>query len=518
VTLPTPTASYLPRSAPDAEAGRERHYSAGISSGDGAWTGVAVALCLIFVSFAGTLGYCKLEGLQFSTRDYSYYLQFASKLFDPSASHYFSLNPEGRNMLFMRGPDGALGLQHGIHLEPPKYLAAIAYAIFKTPLAPLVLYIVLFTGPIGWAAVRFRKGGVLPALGLALFLAFPSSLLVATDDLRPFILMAPLFLLFVLGLAYRVPLSEKIVYLTLFLFVREEAVVLALSGLAYLFLREKAEGSPHRESGTLLRIVIAWMTVAGLYFAWDGYPVKLDPARAASLAIIVCSLLVLGILVSRKTALVTARHMPVVAFAALTIAPILVALRQDALPAAVGLLYSRYGTLLCAAIVGLVVIADEQYGTRFRKFAIGAFAICAAGSLAVQFVGVHSAYRQFAVAHATLPDARLVWDVRKSLDPRATEVLVDLDVHQAFWNFEHVYAFNRLPAHLVSGNLRYPENAPQVESLLRDRINYVLVASRNILEIRRLAASAGVLLVPEKSNGSFSFFLVERPNTISPAI
>ena len=482
-----------------------------VLNGERVRVGGMVALCVIFVSCGGVLGYYKFAGLKYSTRDYSYYLQFASKLFDSSSTRQFSLNPEGRNMFFMRGPDGALGLQHGIHFEPPKYLSAIAYTAFRTPLAPILLYVLLFTAPIAWASLRFRGGGALVALGLALFILFPSSLLATTDDLRPFILLAPLFLLLVLALAYETSLVEKVIYLNLLLVVREEALLLAFAGLAYIYLLERGHGRGHRESKTLFLNTLAWIAVVLLYFAWDGYPLAVDARRAIPGVAITGVFVVLAILAAKRSGLMDLRQAPLVAFASITFGPILISMHHDAAAGPIALLYRHYGVLLCGAFVGFVVLAAEHYSAKLREPAIRAFSVCAVISLAGQFVGAHSTRATFERAHVAVDDARLVWRVRDSLNARSTEILVDFDAHQAFWDFDHVYAFNRLPTYMVPGNVRYPENTPYVEGLLRDRVECVLVGTESIDAVRRLAESAGVLLVPESSNGSFSFFQVTSP-------
>lgn len=101
------------------------------------------ATCLAAILF----NQLALQAMEFHSRDYTYYLQFAAKLLHDRLTPHHSLNPEGFNFLGFHGIDGEAGLHQAIHIEPIKYLDALVYALSRTPTALIVRRSLLFFAP-----------------------------------------------------------------------------------------------------------------------------------------------------------------------------------------------------------------------------------------------------------------------------------------------------------------------------------------------------------------------------------
>lgn len=141
-----------------------------------------------------------LQAMEFHTRDYTYYLQFAAKLLHDRLTPHYSLNPEGPNFLGFHGIDGEAGLHQAVHIEPIKSLDALVYAIFRTSTALIVWRSLLFFAPILYFLRVFPtptpSDRRFAALFVLLYCLYPATPMAAVYDLRPFGLLAPAFLAF----------------------------------------------------------------------------------------------------------------------------------------------------------------------------------------------------------------------------------------------------------------------------------------------------------------------------------
>jgi len=88
--------------------------------------------------------------------------------------------------------------------------------------------------------------------------------------------------------------------------------------------------------------------------------------------------------------------------------------------------------------------------------------------------------------------ARPVRALREAADARETVVLCDYATLQAFFDFRHAYAYNRLPASLVPGMDRYyPENLEHLAALIDARVEFIAVSAASRVEVRRIAGAMG---------------------------
>ncbi|HVV39386.1 MAG TPA: hypothetical protein VHD31_03665 [Candidatus Paceibacterota bacterium] len=203
-----------------------------------------------------------------SSTDRVYYEEFYAGALDKNSPQRFSNPPQGTSIIFA-GPDGAAGLHAGIHFEPIKYAAAAVWTVFGGAHAVELFYIALFFLPLLYGGyILYARGGDTTLFLCLLAYAFsPAVLNTATDDLRPYIALLPGVLLFFLSVLYKRPVWEKFLFLNLVLAVREEALLLVLPVLAYLFVREYASGIS-RTSWALLFNWCGWLLANTLYIAW----------------------------------------------------------------------------------------------------------------------------------------------------------------------------------------------------------------------------------------------------------
>ena len=71
--------------------------------------------------------------------------------------------------------------------------------------------------------------------------------------------------------------------------------------------------------------------------------------------------------------------------------------------------------------------------------------------------------------------------------------MCDYGTYQAFFDYEHVYVYNRLPSHMVAERTdpRYPENLPVLRELIR-QVEYVAIARNSEEDIRALLAETDI--------------------------
>ncbi len=97
--------------------------------------------------------------------------------------------------------------------------------------------------------------------------------------------------------------------------------------------------------------------------------------------------------------------------------------------------------------------------------------------------------------------ARLVWDFTAAHDRYDTRVMLDYDTYQAFYNYDKVIVYNRLPvwdAH--PENRFYPKNKDSLVKQIQSGIEYAVISRESLADILELASAAGVLANEIASN------------------
>ena len=100
----------------------------------------------------------------------------------------------------------------------------------------------------------------------------------------------------------------------------------------------------------------------------------------------------------------------------------------------------------------------------------------------------------------------LVFDLRETTDPYGTHVLADYATYQAYYDYEHVYVYNRLPWYLVSDDEArfHPANLTTLQRLTREQIEYVAISNESRESIDELLSLVGMTPVKVVENEQFT--------------
>ena len=214
--------------------------------------------------------------MAFHTRDYAFYMQFASKLLDPQVpTKTYTINPDGYNLFFFGGTEGEDSFYQSVHLEPAKYFFAGVYRLFGHPRALFLFLSLVYFFPVLYLALvgRLETGAdrAFALLVMLLYVAYPSSLKAPGFDARPFILLAPFFAMSVMSVTFQRPLREQVVLMNCMFLSREEALVFALVVIGYAFLKTRDGASRRRAVAALSATWLLWFMATLSFFMWTGY-------------------------------------------------------------------------------------------------------------------------------------------------------------------------------------------------------------------------------------------------------
>ena len=130
-------------------------------------------------------------------------------------------------------------------------------------------------------------------------------------------------------------------------------------------------------------------------------------------------------------------------------------------------------------------------------FARGRWRTLLAGGLGTACIffaalSVYTVVPEISAWKQSLAPARLVWDFKAGLDPYRANLLLDYNTYQAFYDFDKIVVYNRLPLWMVKPQNRYyPDNKDFLASLIRNRMQYAVVSQKSLADVRELAAMAG---------------------------
>jgi hypothetical protein len=100
--------------------------------------------------------------------------------------------------------------------------------------------------------------------------------------------------------------------------------------------------------------------------------------------------------------------------------------------------------------------------------------------------------------------AEIVFATRRSTDQASTHILTDYVTYQAFYEYEHALAYNRLPTDLVKGEQRYyPKNVETVKSLLAEETEYVVISKSSERILGPLLAELAITPLERRVDGSY---------------
>ncbi|MDO8548377.1 MAG: hypothetical protein Q7R71_01775 [bacterium] len=484
----------------------------------------AIALLVLFV-VAVTLGFVvaqhREKALVTNDFDYSLFLQFNVRAFDPSLAPVGSINSfsSGNNMFFKKGPDGAPTIWRWVHMEPIKIIPAFLYTLSHSILASYFFYIVLFFLPLlygGYLLWKRPTHGALISLGLIALAVYPSSFLYAAGELRAFFILPSLFVCFVLSLLYRRPFAEKIILLILFLLVREEALVLSAAAIVWELLRNRRDDAPHKDTAVLASVVAGWTALTLLYNWYVAYTfnppipgILLFPALFVCLCVGVA---VLWWLWNKGTDVWT--FAPDSIFALTSLVPVTFSLITiEHLGSPLRVIYGRYGFMSFYVFVAVLVayLYDHNRTGLQKKIAVTGLALCIALFVISEALPHASATREYVARwDAGAQDDTLVYRAAESI-PRDTPVLLDATTMVAFYLHQNTYAYNFLPyslAHLDE-EAAFPANTAQLRTLISSGISYVVLLNADADPLLTLIKEAGKHTQLVEQNSKFSFYRIK---------
>lgn len=473
--------------------------------------------------FGGIVAYHRLAEASSGSIDYSYFIQHLVRVFDRSLKSQLSINPVGHNMFFMDGVDGAPGLWHWIHFEPIKIIAAFIYTSTQSLLAAYGFYILLFFAPLLYGAFLVYKKpehGALVALMLTAAAVYPSSLIRATDYLRPFDVLPSLFICSTLALLYRRPRVEKLFFLFTFLLVREEALVLSMGLLLWEWLRNRRLTLVQNDTILLTNVWAGWLCITFFYFLNLRYPLKLPVSAALFFTTLAIGVVLLAYALRwawvRETTM--PKLAPTILFSVLTVGPVLASVVAiDSLVAPMRLIYSRSGFFLFNVVIaiGLTLIVEHSHRTKRafpRKTAYaflgGVILLFLASEL---FPHPSSTIAYVSRWKAAEQESALVTNIASEL-PRDTPILLDDATMPMFYLHDNTYDYKYLPYSLTQKNIgrEFPANRDTLHRLLStSQIQYALVeksSTPNLLAILQQEKRPVSLI---RENTSFSFYRIQ---------
>jgi hypothetical protein len=92
-----------------------------------------------------------------------------------------------------------------------------------------------------------------------------------------------------------------------------------------------------------------------------------------------------------------------------------------------------------------------------------------------------------------VPPARLVWDFTASHNRYDTKVLLNYDTYQAFYNYDKVIVYNRLPVRdALPENRFYPQNRSALVKQIKAGMEYAVISRESLEDIVALSSMAGI--------------------------
>lgn len=481
----------------------------------------ALVTYLLMVALTVILLVMKRDGLQFHQRDYNYFVEQAARLSDPLMTKRFAMNIEGFNFLGLQGIEGTRSLIQAIHTEYFRYTYTVLYSIFRSTLPLYIFYSMVFFLPVLYIAFiprpqnRFTRQQIV--LFILLFLLFPATMPAATADLRPRMLFFAAWILAALAVLYQRPFLEKLLMFGFLLSVREEGILLGAVVVALNFLM--MQGKPNRWKESLVFLVLDGIALALFlaFMAWGGYN-RVDEgvslmaflsnllASPTGLLLIVAVLIVIGV---GFTFWKQKKHFPMFLILLVYSGAILMTgaqlLREavqwygaqsEAGPVGIWDLYvhiftNPFSALFFYTLLPLLIfLIDRIHPKSWPATRIALLVLCLvfAGTSLVTFLP------QVTEWNRALPSADIVWEFVESHDRYQTNVLLDYSTYQAFYHYDNVLVYNRLPVWLVwpvLENRYYPQNTNLLVREIQQRMEYAVVSRESLEAINRLAGLAG---------------------------
>jgi hypothetical protein len=460
--------------------------------------------------------------------DFSFYMEFIAKTFNPELDNVYSFNGSGHNFFGMVTHEGTLGFHHTAHFELIKYPLALIYRLIPSIYLTLFIFSLLYFLPILSLAL-FAKGSsklesaILIVVAL-LFFVYPPSLPALLNDLRPRMLFNAAIPLVIFAIHFNRPSWQVLLAFAFLLIVREEAVIFAIPLMLFaLFQPIERQTLKKNVVGMLFLLAVYLLGILWFYTSadylydprWNSFAVLFEHDRAfgllalasiAALALILRAYVLLNhentifpkwlsafarvrdtderITISVITRLVSLSLLlfPLVGQFYLLLMEKWVqsglASRSERLADTLDrLLYSEHLAILGLVTISILLIAWLILPNKVVRYVIPVIlALILAFSVPTFFTD-----------HASLPGlapvelpAQDVFALKRFVDPHEAIILTDYTTLLAFYDFNHVITYERLPWQVVEGDPRfYPANQEILKNLIEDQIDYIVIHSRS---------------------------------------
>lgn len=440
-----------------------------------------LAIYVVAVTFAFFFAVVKWQGLAYHTRDFPFYMEFYAKVFDPTLPDLANSSPEGVNLFEFKGIDGYPTLHHAIHFEPVKYILAALFKIVPHPEFLFLIFSALYFTPLLFLAYLLEREKLLllcsSTLSL-LYVLYPSSLIAATHDLRPFVLLVPALFFAAAAMLLRRSLPEQLFALFALFLVREEGIIFAIPLIGFVFVRAWQEGTwalalqkiyPH------LFLWGAWVLAIVAYFRWAGFVntfterfLSLEPYRESFLGSLLADPLLLAVSIAAivfAAALVLwyfwARLLLFMEYVLLA-GPLLLLVAHFFLtgyfPEHLEFIYSMPYYMLGISY-GIVVAIFLTERLQLSNYVPKAVLIAVCILFTITCTQENLTYATINTAWRERTDAAQVFVFRESIAPKDradARIVTDYRTQQAFYDFPHAVNIERVPEYLVpEGNQYY---------------------------------------------------------------
>ncbi len=539
-----------------------------LRSSQGFWI-ISLALFLGLSFFSTYAMLIKRDALGFHPRDYNYFIEQAAKLTDPGLIKRFALNIEGHNWIGLQGIEGVKSLYQAIHNEYFRYFYAVLYLVFRNTLPIYLFFGMIYFLPVLYAAwiaapprlfsgslgIRMKPAdrhcldpeaikatstnagwswqtpnSIFLCIFILMYTCFPGTLDTVSGDLRTRMLFSSAWSLVILAVYFERPFVEKLFFFAFLPFIREEGILLGAIVTALNFIQMSKKPGRIQQTVVFLGILLAATAAFLAFMNWGGY-VRVDSQFNPLLII------------------ATFLQNPLVLIALATGCAVLWMIFQqfkkhpDQLSAfAFWLVYSSIFFL-----TGMQFWSDASlwYQTQVIQGPISTWEVVlhaitwnqfsffyTAAILMAALLGIQLAERKrrplliftalligamLSTTLLTLPKqladwrkksatAQLVWDFKAHHNPYQTSLLVDYSTYQAFYDYNRVVVYERLPVWIVYPNLEqrfYPQNKELAAREIARGIEYAVISRSSFRDVEQLANLADRKTVEIASNPDF---------------
>lgn len=453
---------------------------------------------ILTCSISTVYSYFKFKSLNFHPRDFPFYLQFAAKLGDRNLSDQYSLNPDGHNFIGFYGTEGEDNFHRTLHFEPVKYTYSLVYLLFKTPVALFLFGALIFFSPVVYFAFihykRQESSHAIVWFFAILYIFTTLTLETVSFDLRPFIFLGPVFAVLIFSIHFDRPHWEKILLFNCLFLIREEAMLFAGAALIYTAALEYTRSKKIFLAKVFTLNWLVWVGILFLYYGWTGFAFTnylkvFQHVPSGKFILVGIGLIFLlglsgpGFFIIKKRNQQVSFSLLILFSYSLIFFPVLMGFlpyfARVNLKFCLLLVYrgARYYFLYITVIVFLVLVWDLFLKNREKRI-LNYIIFIILGCLMV-FTG-RAAYDQLNRYIKQEKPAAVVFSVRENTDKYKTGILCDYSTYQAFYDYENVFCYSRLPSYMISGpNRYYPENVEHLKQLIKEKLDYVVLEVKN---------------------------------------